>query len=363
MNDNPYKALAERLDVLPNGFPPTEDGVELRLLAHTFTPKEAALAAQLRLTLETPAQIADRLGYDAASLRGQLKEMVRRGLITAGRTDEGLGYGLMPFAVGIYEMQVNTIDAEFARLFEDYYYQAFGTMLGITPQLHRVVPVEQSVRVDMEVRPFESAADIVAQAKAWGVMDCLCRKQQALIGQPCAHPVDVCMIFSTTPGAFDQSATVRALTQEGAMATLRRAAEAGLVHSVGNNQQGAWYICNCCTCACGVLRGMVDLGLANVIARSAFVNQVDVDAVAGCGCIGCGACVEKCQFGALTVDSVAHVDAMRCVGCGVCTVACPVGALSMVRRPDAEVLPPPATERDWMAERAAARGLDLNVVL
>jgi len=357
MND-PYKALAERLDALPNGFPSTEDGVELRLLAHIFTAEEAALAAQLRLTLETPAQIAARLGGDASMLRKQLKEMVRRGLIAAGRTDAGLGYGLMPFAVGIYEMQVNTIDAEFARLFEDYYHQAFGAMVGITPQLHRVVPVEQSVRVDMEVRPFESAADIVAQAKAWGVMDCLCRKQQALIGQPCEHPLDVCMVFSSTPGAFDQSTTVRALTQEGAMAALRRAAEAGLVHSVSNNQQGAWYICNCCTCACGILRGLVDLGLANVIARSAFVNQVDEDA-----CIGCGACVEKCQFGALTLDGIVHVDALRCVGCGVCTVACPVSALSMVRRPDAEVLPPPATEREWQVERATARGLDLNDVL
>ena len=358
MIDNAYKALAERLDALPNGFPPTDDGVELRLLAHIFTPEEAALAAQLRLTLETHAQIADRLGYDAVSLRGQLKEMVRRGLIAAGRTDAGLGYGLMPFAVGIYEMQVNTIDAEFACLFEDYYHQAFGAVLGITPQIHRVVPVEQSVPVDMEVRPFESAADIVAQAKAWGVMDCLCRKQQALIGQPCEHPVDVCMVFSTTPGAFDQSTTVRALTQEGAMTTLQRAAEAGLVHSVSNKQQGAWYICNCCTCACGILRGLVDLGLANVVARSAFVNQVDEDA-----CIGCGACVEKCQFGALSVNGIAHVDALRCVGCGVCTVACPAGALSMVRRPDAEIMPPPATEREWMAERAAARGLDLNTVL
>ncbi len=297
MNDNPYKLLAERLDALPNGFPPTDDGAELRLLALIFTPEEAALAAQLRLTLETPVQIAARLGEDTAALRRQLKEMTRRGLIRAGRMDEGLGYGLMPFAVGIYEMQVNTIDAEFARQFEEYYHKAFGQMLAITPQIHRVVPVEQSVRVDMEVRPFESAADIVAQAKAWGVMDCLCRKQQALIGQPCQHPVDVCMVFSDTPGAFDQSTTIRALTQKGAMDTLRRAAEAGLVHSVSNNQQGAWYICNCCTCACGILRGMVDLGLANVIARSAFVNQVDEDV-----CIGCGACVEKCQFGALSVD-------------------------------------------------------------
>jgi hypothetical protein len=37
--------------------------------------------------------------------------------------------------------------------------------------------------------------------------------------------------------------------------------------------------------------------------------------------------------------------------------------LSLVRRPDEEILPPPATEADWQAERAAARGLDLRQVL
>ena len=59
MPDNPdqaYRHLATRLNELPNGFPPAPDGAELRLLAYLFTPEEAALAAQLRLTLETPAE-------------------------------------------------------------------------------------------------------------------------------------------------------------------------------------------------------------------------------------------------------------------------------------------------------------------
>lgn len=49
---NAYKRLAERLDCLPNGFPPTDDGTELKLLARLFTPEEAELASQLRLILE-----------------------------------------------------------------------------------------------------------------------------------------------------------------------------------------------------------------------------------------------------------------------------------------------------------------------
>lgn len=358
MNENPYKLLAERLDALPNGFPPADDGAELRLLAKLFSEEEAALAAQLRLTLETPAQIAARIGGDWKALREQLKNMARRGLIAAGRAEGGLGYGLLPFAVGIYEMQFHTIDAELAQLFEDYYQKALGQALTMQPPLNRVIPVGESVRVDMEVRPFESVTDIVNNVQAWGVVDCICRTQQALIGDPCEHPLDVCMLLSETPGVFDHSPAVRSLTREEAMATLQRAADAGLVHSVSNNQQGMWYICNCCTCSCAILRGMADLGVANIIARSAFVNQVDETL-----CTGCGLCVEHCQFEALSLEDIVSVDGIRCVGCGLCVSACPDEALSLVRRPDEEILPPPVTEADWRAERAAARGLDLCEVL
>jgi electron transport complex protein RnfB len=358
MDADPYRRLAERLDALPNGFPPTEDGAELRLLAKLFTPEEAALAAQLRLALQAPAEIAERVGGDPKVIGTQLRQMARRGLITAGRAEKGIGYGLMPFVVGIYEMQVERLDAELARLFEAYYRQAFGQALAIQPQVHRVIPVDRTVRLDMEVRPYESAADIVAGCQAWGVVDCICRKQKALVGQPCEHPLDVCMILSAMPGAFDDSLSVRALTREEAMATLRRAADAGLVHSVSNNQQGLWYICNCCTCSCGVLRGLVELGMANVIARSAFVNQVDEDL-----CGACGVCVDYCQFGALSLEDVARVSRTRCVGCGVCVPACPEGALGLVRRPESEILPPPVTGEDWRRERAAARGLDLSALL
>lgn len=358
MKDDTFKRLAERLDALPNGFPPTDDGLELRLLAKIFTPEEAALTAQLRLKLETPQQIADRIGGDPNVLSKELKGMARKGLITAGRTDEGLSYGLMPFAVGIYEMQMSTMDAELARLFEDYYLRVFGQVLAIEPSVHRVIPVNESVRMDMEVRPFESAADIVNRAQAWGVWDCICRKQKALIGEPCEHPVDICMVFNQTPGAFDRSSVIKAVTREDAMATLRRAAEAGLVHTVSNNQQGMAYICNCCTCSCGILRGMVDLGIANVVARSAFVNQVDEEL-----CVGCDLCTEQCQFEALSLNGVVHVSETRCVGCGVCVSFCPEDALSLVRRPVEEIMPPPVTETDWLVERAAARGQDLNEVL
>ncbi len=357
MSENPYHALAQRLDALPNGFPPAPDGAELLLLAKLFTPAEASLAARLRLTLETPAEIAARIGGDPAEIGPTLKGLAKRGLIKAARAAGGLGFALMPFVVGFYEMQASTMDAELARLFEDYYRQVRGHFAAAGPSVHRVIPVHQTVQADIEVRPYESAAEIVASCRAWGVVDCICRKQKALIGEPCGHPLDVCLAMSQVPGAFDHIPGMRSLTQEETLATLRRAAEAGLVHSVSNNQEGLWYICNCCTCSCGILRGMAELGVANVVARSAFVNQVD-EAVCG----ACGLCVDQCSFAALTLADVVQVDRARCVGCGVCVLVCPEGALGLVRRPEAEVLPPPVTEADWRSARAVARGLDLAQV-
>ncbi len=40
MNENAYRTLAQRLDALPNGFSPTPDGAELRLLAKKLTAGE-----------------------------------------------------------------------------------------------------------------------------------------------------------------------------------------------------------------------------------------------------------------------------------------------------------------------------------
>jgi Na+-translocating ferredoxin:NAD+ oxidoreductase subunit B len=161
------------------------------------------------------------------------------------------------------------------------------------------------------------------------------------------------MVMHPMSNAFDGNTVIRALTHDEAMGTLRRAAKAGLVHSVSNSQEGVYYVCNCCTCSCGILRGMAELGIANVVAGSAFVNQVDEDL-----CAGCEDCIKTCQFDALSMDgSIVKVNAVRCVGCGVCVINCSTEALGLVRRPEEEVKQVPVTHTDWESQRAAERGL------
>ncbi len=353
MDTDAYRHLAEHLDALPNGFPATENGSELKLLAKLFTPEEAELAAHLGPELETAEEIAQRTGRESIGLRERLKALAGRGLIGAGRKDGALGFKSLPFIIGFYENQMDTMDTELAHLAEDYFHSGFGRMLAIEPQFHRVVPVHETVHTSVEVQPFESAAEIVYAMQSWGVQDCVCRKEVALSGKPCPHPVDVCLAMDSHPQSFDGLPGWRALTRDQAMATLRRAAEAGLVHTVTNSAEGVVYICNCCTCGCGLLRGMAELGIANVVARSPFLNRVDEEL-----CTGCEDCVEACQFEALTMEgALAKVDRERCVGCGVCVLRCAADALILIRRPAEELKRVPATRADWAHQRLAARGL------
>lgn len=44
-------------------------------------------------------------------------------------------------------------------------------------------------------------------------------------------------------------------------------------------------------------------------------------------CISCGACVDTCPTGAITMEDKAVVDAASCVDCGACEGVCPTGAI------------------------------------
>jgi NAD-dependent dihydropyrimidine dehydrogenase PreA subunit len=338
-----YKKLAKKLDQLPNRYPATESGVELRLLEKIFSPEQAVLAAEMSGKKEPASVIAERANMPVKETKRMLKGMVRDNLILFSKGKQDLEFGLMPHVFGFYELFLPHLDQEAAELMEQYIHETNGEITGNGLSIHRVIPVQESIDFEMEIFPYEKASDLINKAKSWGVRDCICRTQKALIGDPCDHPVESCMVFGFVEGAFDNSEVDRAITKEEAFQILHEAEAAGMVHTTGNYQEHNFYICNCCTCSCGILRTVAEFNNSTAVTKSDFEAVVDQDL-----CLVCGDCLERCQFNALDLgDTSLLIDSENCVGCGLCVSVCPENALFLVRRRDGEVPPPPVDLKEW----------------
>ncbi len=232
-----YKKLALRLDELPNGFPPTESGVELKILAKLFSPEEAGIASTM--SGETMgAKAIDLNGMEERDSRSILIGMVKKGLIDIRKEDGiGLTFCLIPMVVGFYERQNANIDKEFAELFEEYYRESFYKTMIVNPSVHRVIPAEQTIPLNIDVMPYEKASNYLDKANSWGVLNCICRVQKRHIGEGCHHSLENCIVFSPRKGTFDKVDDIRAIDLQEAKDILIEAEKEGLVHST-NNAQG-----------------------------------------------------------------------------------------------------------------------------
>lgn len=122
---------------------------------------------------------------------------------------------------------------------------------------------------------------------------------------------------------------VRLISTDEAVHTLKRAEEAGLLHATMNIKENSWFICNCCSHACFLLRGATELDIPHSVAPSSFWSVVESDL-----CNGCGACEPVCPMLAIMLndDHVAEIDYERCLGCGVCIPSCPTEAIRLEKR-------------------------------
>lgn len=303
----------------------------------------------MKLIGETPEKMAKRMGEDQAYLEEILPIMDEKGQIIAYKSRSGTKYGLMLFVVGIYEEQLDRMDAEFAAIMEEYFEVCgYTDLFGTEPEIFKVVPVNQAISSEMQVFPYQQASEIIGNAKSWGVRECICKKQQELLDKGCNYSKNVCLTFSSREGTYDETTTSKAITKQEALDLLLAAEEEGLVHSTMNVQEGHNYICNCCTCCCGVLRSMKEYKQPHAFVNSDYTMQVDEEE-----CIGCAECEDRCQFDAISIDGVSVVDAELCVGCGVCAIACEEGALTLVPRKG--VKKPPKNMVRWMLKKAWKR--------
>ena len=194
----------------------------------------------------------------------------------------------------------------------------------------QLVMIEEEISLkDLEqVVPYEKARDIILKNPDHIVLlDCPCRMARP---NPCL-PLDVCLIIGEPMAGFvaeHHPGHSRWITQEEAARILEEEHQRGHVHHAffKDAMLGRFYaICNCCACCCGAMQAMRNG--TPMIASSGYMCRADEEK-----CIGCGECIDVCQFKALSLnDGKIAIDEAMCYGCGVCTSTCSQQALTLIR--------------------------------
>ncbi len=344
-----YSRLAKHLDNLPGGFPPTESGVEMRILKRLFTPEEAELAVRLTLIPEDPQAIAGRVGLPPDETARRLEEMAQKGLILRLSRGGSLRYMAVQYIVGIWEFQVNNLDKELIQYMNEYH-PVLHEEAWRVPQL-RTVPVGRSVTPQLEVMPYEMAEELVRTQDRFSVGPCICRRGQNMMGNTCDRMEESCLAFGAAVDYRIRNGMARETDLQETLDILKYADEAGLVVQPSNFKDAMW-MCLCCGCCCGVLKSLKSYAKPAVMGASPFHAVHDSET-----CQNCGICVDRCQMDALKQeDEAVRLDPDRCIGCGLCVSTCPTDSLTLVRKPETEQPDLPLNFLDAAYKLGKARG-------
>lgn len=329
-NDEIYYRLARVLDTLPSGWPATESGIEIKILKRIFLPEEADLFCHLRLTPESASQIAKRTGRPLEGLEDKLTSMWQKGQIRRSERAGVSMFKMLPWVIGIYELQLDKLDRELAQMLAEYG-KYFGSQFAKhDPPLLQVVPIEEHIPVKQEALICQQVSKLIESAASFMVVECICKKRQGLLDSPCSKPREVCLILDASPRAFDDYPLKgRVVSKEEAFEVLRKAEEAGLVHLTNNLAESSehTYICNCCGCCCSALRA-INMGVPKHV-NSHYYAEIDPDK-----CSGCGICAdERCQVRAIEKrEAFYSVIKEKCIGCGLCASTCPGAAVKLIHK-------------------------------
>jgi H+/Na+-translocating ferredoxin:NAD+ oxidoreductase subunit B len=348
--DDVYLRLREFLDNMPGGYPETDTGVELRILEKFFTPEQAEMTMHLKPMPEPVSSIAERADMDEEGAAELLETLAKEGNIMRLKAGGQLYYMAISFVVGIYEFHLKAMDREFAEMMEEYHPYLTKMWSTLKTGQLRVVPVGSAIEDVHHVETYDRVRDLVKEYELFATADCICRKEQEVLGHRCKRPMETCLTFGVGAQWYIDNGLGREISKEECLEILDKAEETALVLSP-SNAQAFVNICTCCSCCCNMLKALRTFDRPADHAGSSFQAKIDPGS-----CTACGTCLERCQIEAIIEgDDHNEVNLVRCIGCGLCVSTCPAEAITMVAKTEAEVPPENIMARDIKV--SAERGL------
>jgi len=342
---DPYEIIISKMREYPNDIPVDKDGnasdAFIEYIKLMFTPEEAEIAQHLDIKPLSLREISKRLGKDRKETKKILEEMADKGII---QDIGGYSYFLTVahlFNIGFkYSKALERLGKKGAELYQQFfidekYYKRYESSDAGT-SLTRIVPINKALDYEAEILNAEEIHKILDNCQPPIVItDCPCRNRTEILGiRECKNKYPIkesCFQLGAFGKYFLDRGEGRKLSIEEAHEIINELAELGLIFTTENVKQASHVVvCCCCDCCCSLLRGITRFEEKNeyCTAKSNYVSVVNQDF-----CIGCGTCLKRCAFKAITLDKrKATVDVNKCYGCGACAVTCDNNAIKLYRK-------------------------------
>jgi ferredoxin len=342
-----YKSLSDRLNLFPQGAPPTE--LLFGILQLLFTKEEAALVALLPLRPFTAAAAARNWKQAEGKALATLENLASRGMLLDVELGEERFFVLPPPMAGFFEFSMMRVGNGYdQKLLAELYYQYLNIeedfvkdlLCSGETRLGRVFVNESALGAGtaLEVMDYERASAVIRTSSHIGVGTCYCRHKMEHLNKACGNPLDICMTFHSTARSLIKHGIARQVDVKEGMDLLQQSLGHNLVQFGENVRQKVAFICNCCGCCCEALLAAKRFAVLSPIATTNFLPEM----VDRGNCNGCGKCVEACPVEAMGLVSAgdprqskrtqAKLQPDLCLGCGVCVRTCARNVLSLRSR-------------------------------
>ncbi len=105
--------------------------------------------------------------------------------------------------------------------------------------------------------------------------------------------MDVCLSLNNAAEILVRNGHAEYISNAKGLEILQECKDLGLVQTGDNVQNDVSYICNCCSCCCGMLDAINTFNIQNAIVSSNWIMSVNDT------CKGCGICLSKCPVNAI----------------------------------------------------------------
>jgi ferredoxin len=355
-----YGRLSERLNLFPQGAPPSE--LLFKILQMLFEEREAELASILPIKPFTASDAARiwKMGRTEASKI--VERMAEKALLVDFQENGESYYVLPPPMAGFFEFSLMRVREDidqkvlsellfqYLNVEEDFVRELFA--VGET-QLGRIFVHEPALSKGngLHVLDYERASEVIKTASHRGISICYCRHKMTHLERACEAPLDICMTFNTTAGSLIKHGHARQIDSVEGLDLLQQAYENKLVQFGENVRETVNFICNCCGCCCEAMIAARRFAVMQPIHTTNFIPVLNPDS-----CSGCGKCVNICPVEAMSLvpandplqpkRKITQLDEMRCLGCGLCVRECEkTKSLRLEPRPQRVITPLNSTHR------------------